>query len=138
MEAVEEAEEQFVESHYAPQLRLVNGELVIDEESLQVDRTKDVPETVYENQGDRFVNSHTWSKRQRAARWTEGDTALFYDAVSMFGTDFEMIAKLFPDRSRAQIKKKWNKEEKVNGDGLTQALKSRKKIGLCFLIFGHI
>ena len=28
---------------------------------------------------DRKINSATYSKRQRSARWTMGDTELFYD-----------------------------------------------------------
>lgn len=49
--------------------------------------------------------------------------------LNQFGTDFEMIARLFPRRTRAQIKAKWMKEEKTNSKKITEALMSRKDIG---------
>lgn len=39
-----------------------------------------------------------------------------------------MIAGLFPNRTRRQIKAKWNKEDKLNPTGITAALMSRKAI----------
>ena len=52
--------------------------------------------------------------------------------LGQFGTDFEMIARLFPTRTRGQIKAKWMKEEKINSAGVTVALMSKKPIGSSF------
>jgi transcription factor TFIIIB component B'' len=40
----------------------------------------------------------------------------------MFGTDFEMISKMFPGRTRHKIKLKFVKEEKVNYDKIRATL----------------
>lgn len=40
-----------------------------------------------------------------------------------------MIARMYPKRTRLQIKNKWIKEEKINSAGITAALMERKKIG---------
>jgi hypothetical protein len=45
-----------------------------------------------------------------------------------------MIAGLFPQRSRREIKAKWNKEDRLNPKAITTALMSRKKIG-AFALF---
>lgn len=44
----------------------------------------------------------------------------------MFGTDFEMICHLFPGRTRKQIRHKWNREEKENGDVITRIMMGEK------------
>lgn len=120
----------------APQMRIVNGEIVLDEESLRVDRhqrdalEETQMEVVEENQHTRLVNSRTWSKRDKGDRWEADATQRFYDALSMFGTDFELISKLFPGRSRRQIKNKFNCEERKHPDRITQSLKNRVVVDL--------
>ena len=49
--------------------------------------------------------------------WLLKETAKFYKALSMIGTDFTMIQRLFANRNRDEIKRKFKREEK-----LTQAL----------------
>ncbi|KAI9617143.1 hypothetical protein KEM48_004932 [Puccinia striiformis f. sp. tritici PST-130] len=114
-------------SLYAPQLRVVNGQMILDQDSLEVDRRDqdvelDEMEVVEESDATRLVNSSTWSKSIRGERWTVNDTGLFYDAVRLFGSDFEMISQLFPGRTRRQIRLKWNKEEKKSPEEITRAL----------------
>src|SRR5215217_8408357 len=98
----------------APQMRLVNGQLVLDETSLQIDRReRDVfdqgpLELVEESNLTRRVNSATWGRRERVERWDVAETERFYEALSMFGTDFELISKMFVGRSRRQLKNKFN------------------------------
>ncbi|TIB60857.1 hypothetical protein E3P77_04090 [Wallemia ichthyophaga] len=121
-----------------PQMRLVNGKLVIDEQSLLVDRSAhsrndtSAYEVTEELDTDRFVNTNTWrgNGRGRQDRWTRLETEMFYDALSRFGTDFEMIAMLFKGRTRRVIKAKFSREEKYNSDLITQALKNRKPFDL--------
>ncbi|KAF8537149.1 hypothetical protein BDD12DRAFT_807177 [Trichophaea hybrida] len=115
----------------APQMRVVDGQIVIDEESLRIDRHKrdaleeETMEVVEENVHTRLVNSGTWAKRDKGDRWEAEDTDRFYEALSMFGTDFEIISRLFPGRSRRQIKNKFNCEERKEPLRVTQALKTR-------------
>jgi transcription factor TFIIIB component B'' len=119
----------------APQMRIVDGQIVLDEESLRVDRhQRDAieegnMEVVEENQHSRLVNSGTWSKHEKGDRWESDATERFYETLSMFGTDFEIISKLFPGRTRRQIKNKYNCEERKNPKRITLALKHRVAVG---------
>ncbi|TGZ85369.1 hypothetical protein EX30DRAFT_392720 [Ascodesmis nigricans] len=123
-------------NHSAPQMRIVNGELVIDEETLRVDRHErdalqtDEMEIVEENTNTRLINSNTFSKRERTERWDPTEIALFYEGLSMFGTDFTMLAGLFPTRTRRQIKNKFNVEERKNPLRITQALRQRVPVDM--------
>ncbi len=42
------------------------------------------------------------------------ETARFYRALSMLGTDFSLMEKLFPNRPRIELKRKFKSEEKNN------------------------
>lgn len=48
----------------------------------------------------------------RSERWSPEETALFYRALRAFGTDFTLIAQLFPARDRKNIKNKFCREER--------------------------
>lgn len=71
-------------SRYNVQVRIgPNGETIIDEESLVVDRV-DADETenythIIESDHTKFVNSGTYGKRYRGSRWSAEETELFYD-----------------------------------------------------------
>ncbi|KTW28879.1 hypothetical protein T552_01508 [Pneumocystis carinii B80] len=120
----------------APQVRVVNGKIVIDETSLQVDRReRDVNpdaemELVEENDLSRKVNSASWGKREKSDRWSLEETQRFYNALSQWGTDFGVICKMFPNRSQRQIKNKFNSEEKKYPERINTALKLREPIDI--------
>lgn len=107
-------------SQAGPVMRIVNGEIVLDTASLQVDRHADAArnvgelEDVVENSLTRKINQASYGKRSKTESWDEDMTDLFYRGLRMFGTDFMMISKLFPGRSRRQIKLKFNNEERRN------------------------
>ncbi|KAF6006864.1 hypothetical protein HII12_004788 [Brettanomyces bruxellensis] len=93
-----------------------DGTVTYSHESTYVDRhsgTKNegAMERVLENPYEHLVNSATYSKRRFAERWTAQETAEFYRALSMWGTDFGLISMLFPYRTRKQVKSKFNLEE---------------------------
>lgn len=120
---------------HAMQVRVVNGQIVLDEETLQVDRRELVQEDgpreiVEENSLTRRVNAGTWGKREKPERWDESSTDRFYEGLGMFGTDFELISGLFPDRSRRQIKNKFMAEERRNPARVTAALKNRVEVDI--------
>lgn len=52
-------------------------------------------------------------------------------AISQFYTNFEMIALLFPHRTRHEIRRKFNREDKLNPKLITAALARRKRVGEC-------
>ncbi len=116
-------------------MRIRDGKLIVDEASLQVDRTaRDVVDSgevdyVDENPLERRVNSRSFSKRLKTERWDALSTASFYEALSQWGTDFEMISRMFFNRTRRQIKAKYNNEERKNPGQITRALKFKKPIG---------
>jgi transcription factor TFIIIB component B'' len=102
-----------------PRMRIVDGQIVIDDSSLVVDRHKRaaaealVLEEIEENDFTRITTSGSFMKKEKSQNWDLEELGRFYDGLRMFGTDFQMISKMFPNRSRKQIKLKFNKEEKM-------------------------
>ena len=105
-----------------PETIIIDGQIQIDETSLQIDRHANAAierdaeqlEGVDESELTRPVNAGSWLKRDKSGQWNEITTNLFYDGLRMFGTDFEMISKMFPGRTRRSVKLKFCKEEKEN------------------------
>ncbi|KAI8578043.1 hypothetical protein K450DRAFT_190332 [Umbelopsis ramanniana AG] len=117
------------ESSYAPQLQFVNGKMVLDTESLAIKRSAmatDIPaeamEIVEETSMSRVVNSQSYGKKSKSQRWNAEETEKFYNALAQWGTDFEMITRLFPERNRRQIKLKFVREERVAPKKVTDYL----------------
>jgi transcription factor TFIIIB component B'' len=50
------------------------------------------------------------------------DTLRFYQALRMCGTDFTLIARVFPNRDRDDIKRKFKTEDKANRTLVDSAL----------------
>lgn len=122
----------------APQVRIVNGQIVLDVNSLQVDRAlRDARadgggsiEYVEENPLEKIVNSRSYSKHKLPSRWDVASTELFYEGLSQWGTDFDMISRMFPLRDRKQIKNKFTIEERRNPGLVTQALIQKKPVDM--------
>ncbi|CAL8582053.1 hypothetical protein XPA_007731 [Xanthoria parietina] len=111
-----------------------DGEIMIDTDSLQVDRHARAAaereqgqlEAVEENYLSRpAVNSQTYAKREKANSWPEELTDDFYEALRMFGTDFDMIARMLRKTRRA-IKLKFTREERLDPDRINQALRGER------------
>ena len=120
-----------------PRMRIVNGQIVLAENSLRLDRHKraeaenEVMVEVEENEFSHMTTSGTFMKRERAQLWDARANATFYQGLAQFGTDFETIAKLFPTRNRRQIKLKFNSEERKNPARLNRILMGKpEKIDL--------
>ncbi|KAI8720777.1 SANT domain-containing protein [Fusarium sp. LHS14.1] len=104
-----------------PQFRIVDGQIVVDQSSLTVDRHARAAaangdmEIVEENDFTRLITSNSFmntSKLRGPNIWTDAETELFYRGLRMFGTDFEMISKMFPGKQRRHVKLKYNREER--------------------------
>lgn len=125
--------------HGGPQLHVVNGQMVVDQASLIVDRraeasrNEDTLEIVEEDDLTSRVNSHSWlydnrrdpaerGRPLKSDRWTADQTEAFYDALRMFGTDFYIISRMFPGKTRRQIKLKFVREERSNPIAVKAAL----------------
>lgn len=126
-----------------PTFRMVNGQLVLNDESTQIDRdaqaramiNADTGEVEEESDLTRFYNRTTHMldrKRDVTERlpfwkaksdpWNEEETDRFYDALRNWGTDFMIISQLFPGKTRMQVKKKFTREEKLDPERITAAL----------------
>ncbi|KAL8734921.1 MAG: hypothetical protein Q9166_001273 [cf. Caloplaca sp. 2 TL-2023] len=110
------------------------GEIMIDTDSLQVDRHAQAAaereqgqlEAVEENYLSKpAVNSMTHAKREKPNSWPEELTDEFYRALRMFGTDFDMIGRMLRKTRRA-IKLKYTKEERLDPDRIDQTLRGEK------------
>ncbi|WFD07337.1 hypothetical protein MVES1_002700 [Malassezia vespertilionis] len=137
-DAPPDPESAFQENRFAVQTRIVDGKIVLDEQSLyanyrdeeQQERELRTWEVVDEREGDQFVNSASRSKQRRTQRWSAEETERFFLAVSQWGTDFEMITRLFPHRTRREIKSKWTKESRQNAKRLDDAFVRRIAVDL--------
>lgn len=119
-EGEEEAEaEQEVEpavEEAGPRVRLgPNGEITLDEESLVIRRpvTRPTARVVYETGGETSYKSFRKQPTRRKI-WTATQTARFYRALSVCGTDFTLMATFFPSRTRQELKNKFKREERQN------------------------
>ena len=117
-------------AHNVPNVTIVNGVIQVDEDSLHIDRHRAAEaernteqlETVEENDMFRKINSATFLKRDKSGGWNALLTERFYQGLRMFGTDFGMISKMFPGRTRHKIKLKFVNEEKWNHDKIKATL----------------
>ncbi|KAF5097297.1 hypothetical protein D0Z00_002438 [Geotrichum galactomycetum] len=137
---IEEGQRQF-ESQYnaapkvtisAPQMQIVGGEIQVNSESIFVDRHRqaqlelgDSREVEEETSFSKIVNNASYSKHKIAERWDKKETEKFYSALSMWGTDFTMLAQLFPGRSRRELRNKFKLEERKNRVKVDLAIERR-------------
>ncbi|OZJ04664.1 hypothetical protein BZG36_02884 [Bifiguratus adelaidae] len=125
------------EDRNAAQGKYIPGKgFILDKDSLLVQQPSgpdpSIMVTVEETDLDRLVNNATYGKKSRGSKWSMADTDRFYEALSQWGTDFESIARLFhaktgTPRTRAQIRLKFNKEERENPQRIQEALIGKKK-----------
>lgn len=117
----------------APQVRIVDGAIIYDETvtaavtipGITDDLEQQLEYVDDDDENGNHLTSATYSKRSGSNRWNRIETDFFYEALSMFGTDFSMIQTIFPRRSRAQIKGKYKLEERANGIKISAALKNK-------------
>lgn len=111
-----------------------DGTLTYSHESTYVDRHTEAnagtKEKVVENPYENLVTSGTYSKQRYVDRWTAQETRDFLKALSMWGTDFGLIAQLFPYRDRKQIKAKFNLEERTHPHLIEFALMRKLPVDL--------
>ncbi|PIL31797.1 transcription factor [Ganoderma sinense ZZ0214-1] len=125
-------------SRYNVQVRIgANGETIIDEDSLFVNRDEEHHTEDYthveESDFTKFVNSSTYSKKARGSRWSAEETELFFDALSQFGENYELISYVLPGRDRKACKNKFKSEDKKNPARITFCLTNRKPYDIATL-----
>ncbi|KAJ3283550.1 Transcription factor TFIIIB component B [Borealophlyctis nickersoniae] len=119
-------------SRFVPKLIMINGKMQIDPSSLIIeqeapDADLDSLEQVDEGALRYFTSASFSRKKREKIRWTAEKTETFYEGLSYFGTDFGMIALMFPGvMNRRHVKSKFNIEERLNPKRVNQALMSKK------------
>jgi len=126
-------------SQRGPQLRLINGQMVLDTESLVLNGRRNAEDNageaaVEENDLTKRITQQSWMYANRRAPeerfasnfksdpWSEEQTDAFYAALRMFGTDFFIISKMFPGKTRRHIKLKFVREEHNDPERVKAAL----------------
>lgn len=135
IEDVEEKEEEMA----VPQVKVgPDGEIILDEQSLVVERTGEraalerlrTSRIVTENNSSgQGINS----RRKKRKEWSARETIRFYRALHAAGTDFSLLTPLFPGRSRHEIKMKFKREERRNRVLIDRALTHPLKFDLTHL-----
>lgn len=132
---ISEDEEAIDNPEPVPQLKIgPDGKLIIDPKSLiiqetglekskkRLERSEALLESKYTIK--KIDNLYTKKKfKPIMNEWGPEDTIMFYRAVNTIGTDFSMMATLFENRSRADIKRKFKLEERKNSALLSKALR---------------
>ncbi|SPO04549.1 uncharacterized protein DNG_07234 [Cephalotrichum gorgonifer] len=123
-----------------PQFQIVNGQIIIDQSSLVMDRHArdafDGPiEEIEENEFTHKVTSNSYrtgSKLRGPNHWSAEDTEKFYGHLKVYGTDFTILASLFPGRQRRHLKMKFNREERFAKHRVDAALVGPKEVRMNF------
>ncbi|KAI3384538.1 hypothetical protein SNEBB_003606 [Seison nebaliae] len=125
----DEVEEKKENSDIVPQLRLAeDGSFVVDEESITIQETNkhiNREKIIISESKIGLIERRKQNIRRR--QWTEFETVRFYKALSLIGSDFTLMQRLLPTRSRNEIQKKFKREEKINPRAIDEALYSNKE-----------
>lgn len=118
-----------------PQVRVVDGELVVEEKTLEEEPASTLQTTTLEvvNETGKHLTSHAFVKTIGPNRWSREETDRFYEALSMCGTDFALISLLFARRTREQVKGKYKVEERLHPGRVALALKRRRPLDVAWL-----
>ncbi|KAK5581526.1 hypothetical protein RB653_001561 [Dictyostelium firmibasis] len=107
----------------APAIEFVNGQLVIKQNNQDDEYTMgDAPVL---QDGQDHITNNSFSKRTPSKRWSETETQDFFTQLKRYGTDFSVLEKVFPHRTRRQLKCKFKKEQRENPNLLDDILKGR-------------
>ncbi|XP_071657966.1 transcription factor TFIIIB component B'' homolog isoform X3 [Patagioenas fasciata] len=131
-EEAENAEESQDGPLLVPRVKVAeDGSIILDEESLTVEVLRTKGPCVVEENDPIFERGSTttyssFRKSFYTKPWSNKETDMFFLAISMVGTDFSLIGRLFPHRARAEIKNKFKREEKANGWRIDKAFKEKR------------
>ncbi|XP_060523240.1 uncharacterized protein LOC132700125 [Cylas formicarius] len=103
-----------------PQIKIgPSGEIILDEQSLlieneEIKKQKEHMQHSALVDGDFPSGYGIYKRAERSKDWSQRETLSFYKALNVIGTDFTLMAELFPKRTRRELKMKFKKEEKLN------------------------
>ncbi|ORX86219.1 hypothetical protein BCR32DRAFT_290197 [Anaeromyces robustus] len=113
----------------AVQMRVVNGQVVIDQNSLfinHIDTSNELPITLKENKDTQVTSLSFKRNSNRSKKWKKEETDLFYQCISICGTDFGMMSIIMPHRNRKQLINKYHRETRLNPERVRKAFEKRK------------
>ena len=109
---------------FAPQLQLINGQVVINDTKTQiVAETPSFTDYKVVDTANSNYKAKAHTNWEMVKKWTSAETQLFYAALKRYKMQFDFIATLFPHRNHRQILKKFKKEERRNARRVEMALR---------------
>ena len=137
------AREEAAQQNSGPQLREIDGQIVLVQDSGTIDREADADraielmEQVDEDDLTVRINGGSFLRDNKrfpqdfmlpgqGRRWTKEGTELFYEALGKWGTDFDTISTIFPGTTRKSIRKKFNREERADPARIDAVLRAPK------------
>ncbi|ODV61641.1 uncharacterized protein ASCRUDRAFT_70111 [Ascoidea rubescens DSM 1968] len=134
-------------------LKIVNGVIQIEEEKqiffqesncVQEERIRQLKRDTkfkivdHENPFENILLSNAFTKSDRTktlnpnliSSWSIKETIKFYKALSSYGTDFQLIAQLFPNKTREKIKGKYSVETRRNPELVEFSLNNKSAINV--------
>ena len=135
-------DERETEEAAVPKQIVVNGQIVVANESREVAFAAGL-ETAAREQADvaieddriyKYVNTSTLGKHaglRKRSKWDEDTTNLFYQGLRMFGTDFSLVANLFPENvDRGIVKKKYLAELQNDPERVDKCVTAKEAVSL--------
>ncbi|KAF7639815.1 DAO domain-containing protein [Meloidogyne graminicola] len=111
-----------------PRVRInEQGEMVVDEDSLIVMQNPEntqLETVINDDVAPKKLTSMSFRKRSRGSIWGVLETDLFYEVLAATGTDFGLMHEFIPNRSRIELKQKFNREHRVNPKRMDEALRN--------------
>ncbi len=134
--------EREAEETAVPKQIVVNGVIVVANESREVAFGVGLEQAAREQadvaiEDDRIyknVNQGTLGKKaglRKRSQWDEDATNLFYQGLRMFGTDFTMVANLFPESvDRRIVKKKYLAELESDPERVDKCVTAKEAVSM--------
>ncbi|KAJ4347400.1 hypothetical protein N0V95_005497 [Ascochyta clinopodiicola] len=128
-----------------PRYHVVDGRIELIQDSGTIDRERDADReidamliTEEDDLTTRITNRSFMKNNKRfpnefvlpgqGKRWNHQSTDLFYQGLRSFGTDFQMIAHMFPGMTRRSIKTKFTREERENPEIVRDCLRGKSEL----------
>ena len=128
-----------------PRYHVVDGRIELVQDSGTIDRERDADREIgmmtitEEDDLTTRITSRSFMKNNKrfpnefvlpgqGKRWNAQSTEMFYQGLRSFGTDFQMIAHMFPGMTRRSIKTKFTREERENPELVRDCLRGESTL----------
>ncbi|KAJ4379071.1 hypothetical protein N0V86_005112 [Didymella sp. IMI 355093] len=128
-----------------PRYHVIDGRIELVQDTGVIDRERDADREIEmmtiteEDDLTTRITSRSFMKNNKrfpnefvlpgqGKRWNAQSTDMFYQGLRSFGTDFQMIAHMFPGMTRRSIKTKFTREERENPDIVRDCLRGESTL----------